>query len=654
MRCLQCNKKLSLLKMAKGDSFCSPEHFDAYQLELSRNAYKRLLSVPDEDVPKAPLISKKPAEEPVELHPAAPAKELEADAALARLSAFRAPEKIEAAPPFKAPPFAPFLASPPPSQAPNPAVIAAVKPASAREANEPVQAARNLAFPVHDVQATVCILNLYLRLGLAETQPRNWAREWKIIAAAEDFLGEIVRPALEVGPGVEPFENPAPGERDEPVAAPVEFAEREENPLVSAADEPVTAPLPEVQALPVVEAAALVETESILERADRLPFLVAPSFLEREWAGTPFDTTASATPREWMLAPELNTVQERVDVCRGATAQSTAFAEIPSLQPKDAAGERLAGGFAMPAVPVPLLPGGRAIEFYRWQASSGTIEMACRPLQTSRESTRAVDFALPSPAPGRPIAGLPPSHRGLIPEAASLLRSFLKTSPRGTGPALVKTPRGALECRFTAILAPFPARRGDSPALPHQAPHFSDRRALVDSAGSAEFAAEPLRYTPDCGRSIKPRAACERAPLVAMLPYHPAQWRRTDFALPAGADPSPTNWRPLCLLSPAGVWERPQLPANTAWRGFFESAFTGASNTLCVPPEAAAGLPTTVLPATPDITARDWRIGLCALRVAWSPCLPATSTRPLAFLPVRGGAVLPSARSWPRLGAPPQ
>jgi len=62
MRCLHCNKTLSLLKLAKGDSFCSAEHFDAYQIQLSRDAYERVMSVPVGDAPKPPLILKKSAE----------------------------------------------------------------------------------------------------------------------------------------------------------------------------------------------------------------------------------------------------------------------------------------------------------------------------------------------------------------------------------------------------------------------------------------------------------------------------------------------------------------------------------------------------------------------------------------------------------------
>ncbi len=43
MRCFHCGQKLSLLKLAKGDSFCSPEHLDAYQRKMSKDAFDRLM-----------------------------------------------------------------------------------------------------------------------------------------------------------------------------------------------------------------------------------------------------------------------------------------------------------------------------------------------------------------------------------------------------------------------------------------------------------------------------------------------------------------------------------------------------------------------------------------------------------------------------------
>src|ERR1700677_4971376 len=105
MRCLYCNKKLSLLKLAKGDSYCNSEHFDAHQLQLSKTAFDRLMNTPAEEGPKAPLITKKP--EPDEIAPAArlqpkaaPPPPAPEQAAAARLGISQ--------PPPPSPPYAPF------------------------------------------------------------------------------------------------------------------------------------------------------------------------------------------------------------------------------------------------------------------------------------------------------------------------------------------------------------------------------------------------------------------------------------------------------------------------------------------------------------------------------------------------------------------
>src|SRR5258708_7195415 len=102
MHCLHCHKKLSLLKMAKGDSFCSPEHFDAHQLQLSKSAYQRLINSSDEPAKAPPMVATlEPEEEEKQVEEQEGKQEeeqedapvLEADAALAQLSALRAREE---------------------------------------------------------------------------------------------------------------------------------------------------------------------------------------------------------------------------------------------------------------------------------------------------------------------------------------------------------------------------------------------------------------------------------------------------------------------------------------------------------------------------------------------------------------------------------
>src|ERR1700728_4199683 len=189
MRCLYCNKKLSLLKLAKGDSFCSAQHFDAYQLQQSKDAFERLMSQPAEDAPKAPLVIQQREEEPP-----SSSDGQEESAALARLTAF-----APAAPPapearvLKTPPYAPFAISLLPACPLNPASPITNEP-------EGVEAARELAYPVHEVAATVCILNLYLRLSLSETETRDWTAARFVMATPEDFRIEVKRPPIGLVP----------------------------------------------------------------------------------------------------------------------------------------------------------------------------------------------------------------------------------------------------------------------------------------------------------------------------------------------------------------------------------------------------------------------------------------------------------------------
>jgi hypothetical protein len=586
MRCLHCNKKLSLLKLAKGDSFCSSEHFDAYQLRLSKTAYDRLINLPDEEAPKVPLIFK-----PVEV----PRSELEADSALARLSAFRAPEeKAAPAPPPaalqatpQAPPYAPFLSSPLPSFPPHsPAPVG-----NEGDAGEPVPAPRDLAYPVHDVEATVCILNLYLRLGLSETQPLNWAGGPRAIAIPENLPGEIARPALEVQPGIEsleiePIEIPAPSE-------PLTEVEQASS---------IAAPQPEPEAT-----------------APRLPFLVAPSFREKAGEAFLFDAAASSMPRDEKLAPVLDRVPAPVPP--PGIAQSTGFSKTTSIQLRDVAGQRIQSAFDLPAAVTPLLPEETAIQSYEWQAEDGPIDIARRPLEAIRPATGAIDFASPSPAPLRPHATLPANiDRGqILTGASALVRSVLET-PR-LEPAFLTTSVDPVELGLPAIRAPLAAWEG-----------FSSRT-----------------WENREGRFSLPTAG-ERNSTLVELPFLPMAWLAA--ALPLNSDATSAGLTPaIRLLTPKEIPTHPALIASPPLGSCFDRAFTLAPSANFGQPDLSP-FDSTSLPQATDIPARNSKIALCALTATWNPCLPVTpDVGLLKFLPVRRSAILPSARSWPRLAA---
>ncbi len=652
MRCLHCNKKLSLLKLAKGDSFCSAEHFDAYQLQLSKSAYDRLVSAPDEEAPKAPLMVK-----PVEAPPA----EMEADSALARLSDFRAPEPppLPAAP--NVPPYAGFLTATLPAFPPTAAVLVAGEP----DANEPVNAARDVAFPVHDVQGTVCILNLYLRLGLAETPPRDWARAWSTLAIPESFQGEITRPKVGTpveieSPETEPVAEVLPADQSEAAApAPEASPEIESFEMEPFKDqsEPVE-PVAEVQfATPIPIRASMPEAERT-DSAHRLPFLVAPSFLERSGEEARFDAAESSAPRDWRLAPVLDVVPQSGPIWSGRISPSTGFAGNTSVTPRDAHGKRIQGGGEVLGEVAPRLPGEKGIEFSGWQVSFGPTGISHAPLEVVRVATAAIDFTPPAPAPFRPIPTLTPNiDRGEILMATStigsLFRNVVETSPLGPLPVFLTRPAGSMTSELPSILAEFPAWDGfSSHTWRNQAAHFPLPINVADGMKSTKFRASPVQYALDC---IKQDAAREPAPAIVELPCRRVAWTGTDVAPARGVDPMPAASAPKIRLLPVeNTLIQPVLIGSALLRTVLERAFT-------VAPSAAFGEPDlstvacTALPGPKELPTGNSTLGICALSTIWNPSLPAMPhSPPVKFLPSRKSPILPPARAWPRLGAPPQ
>ena len=643
MRCLHCNKKLSLLKLAKGDSFCSAEHFDAYQLQLSKSAYDRLISAPDEETPKTPLV----------IHEV-PAAELEADSALASLSAFRAPEKPAAPPPVAAsieapptaPPYAGFLASPLPSFPPHEPV-----PASVPDASEPVAAPRDLAFPVHDVDATVCILNLYLRLGFAETPPRNWTRLRDAFAPPEAFPGAIAKPALAAElrepSEMEAIENPAPSEPAvavglepvhlepvDPEPAQADFIEADQigpppavyaeavEPSVAIHVESIDPPpvhVHPIEALPAPPRSA----EPARPAAKRLAFLIAPSFQEREGEASRFDADASSAPEDWKLAPVLDHVQQPPRSWSGRLSQWTEFSRSGRVEPKNASGVPVQSGFVLPAAGEMLLPKNSTVESYQWQVLDGSIDLARPPLEVVGVATEAIDYAAPVPALVRPNATLTPNidRAQILNDAAhTLLREVLETRPRGQEPTFQAAPAEALAVGLPSMLAPFPDWEG-----------FSSRT-----------------WENETGRLSLPTSM----PDAELRPCLKRPWQQSDVPQPPNPDPAPVGLAPaIHHLAPTTILDQPVLNPSTLLGNLFEQTFTQAASAGFGQPEWSAKAVTGLLPAG-DIPSRDKKLGLCSLTANWQPCQPAAHEVALfRFLAVRRSTILPSARAWPRLGA---
>ncbi len=130
MRCLFCDKKLSLLRLAKRDGFCSTEHFDAYRLQMSKHDIERLMGLPIADAPKAPLV--------VPFHEEPPKKSGPDNGDLSRLLH----EVLQPPPPVS------FAKPPLPSFPPAPSSPVAREPvAHIEDESRP-----NPALPVHDVE----------------------------------------------------------------------------------------------------------------------------------------------------------------------------------------------------------------------------------------------------------------------------------------------------------------------------------------------------------------------------------------------------------------------------------------------------------------------------------------------------------------------
>jgi hypothetical protein len=68
MRCLYCDRKLSLVKSLKGETFCSPAHQDLYRQQNAAGSIERIVGSPEDDARRAariPTVEVKKTPEPV-------------------------------------------------------------------------------------------------------------------------------------------------------------------------------------------------------------------------------------------------------------------------------------------------------------------------------------------------------------------------------------------------------------------------------------------------------------------------------------------------------------------------------------------------------------------------------------------------------------
>lgn len=619
MRCLYCNKKLSLLKLAKGDSFCSPEHFDAHQLKLSNDAFQRLMSLPSDDTHKAPLVIK-PKEEKQREAPQPNLASQEQDAALARLRQVPAETPQAKAPPAKAapakaPPYAPFAKSTLPPYPPNPPSPVVNGP----EASEAVEADRQLAFPVHDVEATVCILNLYLRLSLAGTQPVHWTSERHLIVTPEYFNLAIVQPPLGLSTDFPRIESPEPIEQ-----APIEPERVEPVSVEPVLAVPVEAvPVEEespVEAVPVEEELPVAETHRALPPVSnpRVPFLLAPSFQER--TGTPIvvHSAANAVPRSSILAPALDRGELPSLDSRGTIPQFTRFSGNTRLRAKSSAVPGTKGDSAFPIQPPTVLPRVKGeICHAGWLRSNRHIGIGQPALESAWtfERTPESDLSSPDSLLVRPDAlrllKVDPAQllAGSFPmDTVSLLPGVLEMSLLGQEALFVDPPACAMEFGWRAALGPFPAERPLPSAWQDQTSYLSQPDRVADGSETSIPGLDPLLYAPSCLKVTHIEGVVLPPLYGAKDWYKPAAWLQSD-----------SPWVP----------------------------FSAEYGVIC------GG--STMLPLSANLPEVGFKTGSGAPVLAWKPCFPA-SEAPLdvKFLPARHGAVLPPAKNWPRLESLPR
>jgi len=705
MRCLHCNKKLSLLKLAKGDSFCSHEHFDAYQLKLSKDAIERLMSVPAEEAPKAPLVVKQIDVKQIDAKQTGNNDAPKENAALARLTASSPPPLPEAVA-SQAPPYAPFATSPLPPCSLNPALPVANGP----EGGESVEPSRILSFPVHPVDETVCVLSLYLRLGLAGTEPKNWTSKPRLIVTPENFRLDIKHPRLGLSPEFPKIESLAAVD-DDPL--------KETMPFVEAAPsiEPVTCAEP--APIQVSEPHGLLPIENLAHAEPVTPIEpAAPVAADPVVEALPF--VEPAPPVKPVMHPEpARTEEPRVPLLIENLAHAEPVTSIEPAAPVDAVPLVEALPFAeaaastkpvMPAEPAslrPIEPSEPRVPFL--MAPSFRARRGTPILLHSGASAKPKVSKLPAVLNGSPprldSCGAIPNFTSFAGPAAIQLRDSTAFWIRSAS-ELTMQPASVLPNAKEQICgdAWSPSDRRITINLPALEASWASMRSLdfdLPKPASLLSRPDPVRL-----RKVDPQQLLAgtpldvvslflgvletrplgREPLFVDLPAYPTesgwrailapvadpepfraawQYRTSHFTLPDPIVDRPKEpMPPLASLQyvPACIKmdriEKTELPApyiatdlhrQTAWPGTDSASVPLDSE----PSLIFIGLKT--LPQAADMPAGRLKTGSGAPTLSWEPCLQTSQAPPTTrFLPVRNGTVLPTAINWPLLEPVPR
>jgi hypothetical protein len=700
MRCLHCNKKLSLLKLAKGDSFCSHEHFDAYQLKLSRDAIERLMSVPGDETPKVPLVLNKVDNKQIEEALPNNDNAEQENVALARLTAYAPPPLPEAAG-SPSPPYAPFASSALPPCSLNPAPSTASGP----EASPEVGPARELSFPVHEVDETVCILNLHLQLGLAGTEPKNWTSERHLIVTPEYFRLDINQPPLgfspefpeiendpvveatlflEAGPPVEPEKQTTPGEVPEQDMAqiaenlrPAEFI----TPIDATAPvdaDPIIEAMPFIEAVPVINPVMYPEHPPADVLTASVPLLIenlAPAEL------VPPIEAIRAVPAE-PLADTLVLVGSAPSITPVLPAAPASLAPIEPAEPRipfltapsfrarsgtpillhSAASARPNSSNLNPALDngtLPRLDSCRAIPNFTSFAGPPAIRLhnsTASCVGSASELDLQPDSVLPNAKKLlRGDAWRPTNRRILIAQAA------LEASWASMGPLDFDLPKPA-----SLLSRPDPSRvrKVDPQQLLAGTPLdvvslFLGVLETRPHGHEPSFVDLPAHATQSISRAI-----FSPAPDPEPLEYA-WQPQTTHFSLPEPILDGPTEpllplaslqYAPACIK--VDCIEKTELPAPYVASALYRQSAWPESDSASAPLGSEPSLVfigTRTLPQAADMPAGRLQTGSGAPTLSWEPCLQiAQAPRDTRFLPVRNGTVLPRAKTWPLLKAVPR
>jgi hypothetical protein len=703
MRCLYCDKRLSLLKLAKGDDFCSPEHFDAHQLKLSKDAIQRLMGAPDEQGPRQPLhfTTNDDPHGSARGNVMAETKAQEDDLQLT-------------APLDPSPPYAPFAIAYPEHFAPQqpapqpPALIAG-------ELDPDRPSASALSIPVHEWEETDGLVNLCVRLSLATTTPLNWTSPRNLLLAEEGFAGEVVRPSLKASPDLSEIETLAAEEpaRLSDIAPPADIAPHLELVPPAAAVPPVevappiaatpvdAAPVkPVVLAMHVAPASSVESVNSIVpeEPAEPvLPFLIAPSFRERTVPLMTLDAAASSKPNPATVVPILDG-GSRIADSPGAIARSTRFAPAASLHARDSRPHWLESTSELPiAGRVVFPPAERKKRRDEWHASSGLMGLSSSVLETEREATRAAEFIPPVPVslvarpaarlvepldPAQALAGQPSVCRTLRafpgdfgsasesprPEAfgrtppialaaqapqtrsvnpAPLCPTAVETHPLGREAVFADLSVSAMDSGLRSILAKSaPAEPISTGGWQNRTPHYPLPVSIAKGPDSPAFPIQLLPFEVGC---VQQRPASVKTPSLAGGPYRPVARKEIDCAAPQGEGPSPSAALPeLRFSDPQDVSTKAELLRSNMMAVTFDRPFAAASSAVFPTPDLCSETLTS-FPEAIQIP-HQGAVSLGVPYLSWGPCIPARQNPPaLKFLPLRGGPVLPSPGTWVRL-----